>query len=97
MIIIVSVYPTSDIKEEKPCIKFLNEGAEYKVICVNNGEKIEPPESPVKDGYEFSHWATHHETLDGSEKYDFSKPIENSELVFAYYNKTDNSSSENTT
>ena len=73
-------------QEEKPCITFLNEGSEYKEICVNNGEIIEQPESPVKEGYEFSHWATHQKTIDGSEKYDFSKPVTESTTVFAHYN-----------
>lgn len=76
-------------KEEKPCITFLNEGKKYKVICVNNGEKIETPEAPIKKGYVFSHWATHQETTDGSEKYDFSKPITKSQSVFAHFNKVE--------
>ena len=73
------------VKEEKPCITFLNEGKKYKVICVDNGKKIEAPESPVKEGYVFSYWATHQESIDGFEKYDFSQPITKSQYVFAHY------------
>lgn len=93
LILVSQLYPTSGndgdnmATDEKPCITFMNEGVEYKEICVNKGEKITPPESPTKSGYEFSHWATHQNSVDGSEKYDFSEPVNESETVFSHYNK----------
>ena len=77
-------------KEEKPCITFMNNGSEYKVLCVENGEKIEKPEDPIKDGYTFSHWATHEKTVDGSEKFNFDEPVTRSETVFAHYDVAKN-------
>ena len=74
------------IVEENPCITFMNEGSEYKVICVKKGEKIQKPTDPVKEGYIFSHWATHQKTIDGSELFDFNKPVTSSTDVFAHYN-----------
>ena len=72
-------------KEENPCIRFMNNGLEYTKKCVNNGETIEEPEPPSKDNYEFTNWATHYHSTDGSEVFDFSEPVTKSTYVYAHY------------
>lgn len=63
------------------------------VVNVNNGELVERINDPVKEPkseftYEFSHWATHEKTADGSEVYDFNTPITKSITLYAHYQST---------
>ena len=84
-------------KEHEYCITFYDQGEIYHTSCAHYGEKIEKPKDPIKDGYEFSHWATHDKSIDGSEVYDFDVPITKSNSVWSHYkelNPTEETSNE---
>lgn len=69
-------------------IRFLSEGVEIAKYNVKKGELITPPENPTKENYTFSHWSTHESSTDGSEKFDFSTPINSHMTFFAHFNYT---------
>lgn len=56
-------------------------GTSVKSIKVQEGDKIEEPEEPVKDGYIFDGWYY------GSKKFDFSTPISTNMSLKAHWNK----------
>lgn len=66
----------------------LNE-QESTELSVEYGELLNAIEDPIKEGFTFSHWATHDSSTDGSEKFDFKKPIEKHTTLFAHYTKNE--------
>lgn len=94
-IIVISLFsnPDENNKEQNAPkneykIVFLSDGKKVKEYTIQKGELITPPETPVKENYTFSHWATHQKSTDGSEKFDFSKAPENDTTLFAHYTYT---------
>lgn len=82
---------TTDLEIKKEvCAVFLVDGNEYRKECVEEGDLVSPPDVPTKEGYIFSHWATHINSTDGSEIYDFSKPVEKYTMLFAYFDEVKN-------
>lgn len=74
-------------KVESPIkkISFIDNGEELLSLEVEKGTIIERPADPQRDGYVFSHWATHQYSVDGSEVFDFNVPISESYTLFAHY------------
>ena len=80
-----SVQSSEESKVEKCEIIFLADGVRLKEYYVNKGDMIEAIQAPEKEGYVFSHWATHNKSIDGSEVFDFSKPVQTHTTLFAHY------------
>ena len=74
-------------KDEYTVIFRALNGEEAVEVIVKTGELVEKPADPVKDGYTFSHWAEHEKSVDGSEIYDFSRPVTSYIGLFAHYVK----------
>ena len=72
-------------EKEKYTIDFYSNGEQIKEVVIEAGELVERPDDPVKEGVEFSHWATHEKTVDGSEVFDFSKAPTKSIGLFAHF------------
>ena len=84
-------------EKEEYTITFYNDGKKVQEVVVKKGELVEKPENPTKDGYEFSHWATHEKSIDGSEKYDFSIAPTKSITLYAHFTKIKETSNQNNT
>ena len=76
-------------KSDEVCIYFYVDDEEYDKECDNKGKYISAPTNPTKEGYSFSHWATHINSIDGSEKVDITKPLDKNTTVYAHFDKND--------
>jgi len=65
-------------------IQFMYDREQIGEDFVKNGDIIERPEEPQKDGYIFSHWATHQRSTDGSEIFDFDVPFDSDNWIWAF-------------
>lgn len=58
------------------------DGAASTQVEVNEGETVEPPSNPTREGYLFSYWAS---DAEGSNSFDFSTPITESLTLYAIW------------
>ena len=68
-------------------ITFIVDGKHTKEITIPRGSLVEKPEDPSKEGYKFTHWATHEHSVDGSEIFDFNVAPTKSYWIFAHFEK----------
>ena len=62
-----------------------NQAAEStKVVVVQHGETVTPPDNPKADGYRFEGWYTQE---NGGEKFNFSQPITEDVKVYAHWSE----------
>lgn len=75
------------VSEDENLTVYVNtsNGEEQKELHIKNGDKLPPLDIPQKEGKEFTHWATHNYSVDGSEKIDLDKPITNHTSIYAHY------------
>ncbi len=84
--------PVQEEKEEKATISFDTDGGELvNSLTINKGEKIEEPkikrENTKEYSFEFDGWF---KTNDYSERFDFSKPVNDDLTLYAKWNKIKN-------
>ena len=75
----------SVVEPIKHQVIFYNDGEILKEVYVLDGGLLEKPDDPEKEGYIFSHWASHKSSTDGSEVFDFNLPVTSAYGLFAHY------------
>ncbi|MGI6710728.1 MAG: InlB B-repeat-containing protein [Bacilli bacterium] len=72
-ITLIAIFEQDAVESEKFIVTFVVEGEDDVEVEVEDGQKVERPEDPVKDGYTFTDWFVGEE---GSEvAYDFDEPV----------------------